>query len=162
MAIDMFLTIPGIDGESLDATHRGAIDVFSWSWGVANIASTARPGSGTGAGAGKVSVQPLVVVKHVDLATTKLFTACCTGKHLPSAVLSVRKAGSLSFDYLTMTMESVSVTSLEIAEPDGDRLTEELTLSFGKLTIEYTPDLPDGSAGDAVAASWNLQKNSAT
>ena len=33
MAVDYFLKIDGIDGESNDSKHKGSIDVESWSWG---------------------------------------------------------------------------------------------------------------------------------
>lgn len=33
MALDMFLKIDGIPGESTDARHRDEIDVLSYNWG---------------------------------------------------------------------------------------------------------------------------------
>ena len=33
MALDYFLKLDGIPGESVDAKHKGEIDVLSWSWG---------------------------------------------------------------------------------------------------------------------------------
>jgi len=33
MAVDMFLKIDGIPGESTDARHRDEIDVLSYNWG---------------------------------------------------------------------------------------------------------------------------------
>ena len=35
MAVDYFLQIAGIEGESTDAKHKDWIDVDSWSWGEA-------------------------------------------------------------------------------------------------------------------------------
>lgn len=32
MAQDMFIKIDGIEGESLDATHKNEIQVLSWKW----------------------------------------------------------------------------------------------------------------------------------
>ena len=32
-AFDYFLKLDGIPGESVDAKHKGEIDVLSWSWG---------------------------------------------------------------------------------------------------------------------------------
>ncbi len=34
-AVDFFLKIDGIDGESADSKHKGDIDLASWSWGEA-------------------------------------------------------------------------------------------------------------------------------
>jgi len=33
MAVDFFLKIDGIKGESMDSTHKDEIDLQSWSWG---------------------------------------------------------------------------------------------------------------------------------
>ncbi|MGB7991069.1 MAG: type VI secretion system tube protein Hcp, partial [Candidatus Methylophosphatis roskildensis] len=33
MAVDFFLKIDGIEGESADSKHKKEIDVLSWSWG---------------------------------------------------------------------------------------------------------------------------------
>ncbi len=33
MAVDYFLEIDGVEGESTDAGHKGEIDVLSFSWG---------------------------------------------------------------------------------------------------------------------------------
>ena len=46
-AFDYFLKLDGIPGESIDAKHKGEIDVLSWSWGesqeiAANAAEAAR------------------------------------------------------------------------------------------------------------------------
>ena len=34
MAVDMFLKVTKIDGESKDDTHKDEIDVLAWSWGL--------------------------------------------------------------------------------------------------------------------------------
>ena len=34
MAVDYFLKVDGIPGESVDAKHKGEIDVLAFSWGV--------------------------------------------------------------------------------------------------------------------------------
>jgi type VI secretion system secreted protein Hcp len=34
MAVDFFLKLDGIPGESKDKAHKGEIDVLAWSWGM--------------------------------------------------------------------------------------------------------------------------------
>ncbi|MCK9688689.1 type VI secretion system tube protein Hcp, partial [Scleromatobacter humisilvae] len=34
MAMDMFIKIGSLKGESVDKTHAGEIDVLAWSWGM--------------------------------------------------------------------------------------------------------------------------------
>ena len=47
-AVDMFLKIKNIDGESKDSVHTNEIDILAWSWGVSNPGS---PHAGGGGGA---------------------------------------------------------------------------------------------------------------
>ena len=40
MAVDMFLDMDGIKGESIDSKHKDTIDVLSWSWGMSQTGTT--------------------------------------------------------------------------------------------------------------------------
>ena len=91
MAVDYFLKIKGIEGESFDAKHKNEIDVLSWSWGETQSGSHAAGGGG---GAGKVSMQDFSFVMKVNKASPKLLLACANGEHIPEATLVCRKAGS--------------------------------------------------------------------
>src|SRR5215472_8307072 len=90
MAVDMFIKIGVIKGESKDDTHKDEIDVLAWSWGESNSGTTHQGGGG---GSGKVNVQDLSFTKWVDLSTASLMQACTTGQHIDTATLTVRKAG---------------------------------------------------------------------
>ncbi len=70
MPVDMFLKLKGIDGESIDAKHKGEIDVLAWSWGL----SEEPPQTGGGGGVGKVKPQDLSVHKLVDIASPLLLS----------------------------------------------------------------------------------------
>jgi Type VI secretion system effector, Hcp len=86
MALDMFLKLNGVTGESKDKIHINEIDALSWTWGMTNSGS-AHVGGGAG------SVQDVTLSKFVDSSSPKLMLVCCNGTHYPSAVLTVRKAG---------------------------------------------------------------------
>ena len=45
MAVDMFLKIGDILGESVDKTHKDEIDVLAWSWGASNTGSALKTGN---------------------------------------------------------------------------------------------------------------------
>src|SRR6201999_3737129 len=109
MAMDMFMKIDTLKGESVDKTHAGEIDVLAWSWGVSNSGSAHVGG---GAGAGKANVQDLSFTKYVDKSTPALMLASCTGKHYGSALRTVRKAGEKPLEYLKITMTEVLITSV--------------------------------------------------
>ena len=109
MAVDMFLKIDDIEGESVDDVHAGEIDVLSWSWGMSQSGTTH---SGPGGGAGKVNVQDLSFVHYVDKASANLMKMCCNGKHFEEAVLVVRKAGETPLEYMIITMKGGLISSV--------------------------------------------------
>ena len=41
-----------------------------------------------------------------------------------------------------------------------DRLTENVTLNFAKVNVDYTPQKADGSADTAIPFAWNIAANS--
>lgn len=109
---DSFLQIVGIKGESQDAKYAGAIDVLSWSWSLSQFPSGHL---GSGAGSGKVDFRDLIVTKQVDRATPNLITACCTGQHIESARLVVRRAGGKPLDSVKLDLREVFVTHYGVA-----------------------------------------------
>ncbi|MCC6131760.1 MAG: type VI secretion system tube protein Hcp, partial [Acidobacteria bacterium] len=52
MAVDYFLKIEGVPGESQDEQHKDWIDMMSWSWGESQSGTMSFGGGG---GAGKVT-----------------------------------------------------------------------------------------------------------
>jgi type VI secretion system secreted protein Hcp len=91
MAVDMFLKIDDVKGESKDSKHKDEVDVLSWSWG---MSQSGTMHAGSGGGAGKVNVQDLSLTKYVDKGSPNLMMSCCSGKHYKEALLTVRKAGA--------------------------------------------------------------------
>ena len=157
MAVDMFIKIGDIKGESRDSKHKEEIDVLAWSWGMSN-SGTAHLGGG--AGAGKVNVQDLSLTKYIDASSNALITAACNGKHYPEAVLVVRKAGEKPLEYIKITLNEVLITSVSTGGSGGeDRLTENVTLNFAKFKYEYTPQKADGSGDAAKTATWDIAAN---
>ncbi|WP_372797446.1 Hcp family type VI secretion system effector [Pontiella sp.] len=153
----MFLKIEGIEGESRDDTHKDEIDVLSWSWGLSNSATTHISGGG---GAGKASFKDLTVTKYLDKSSPALMTRISDGRHIPSATLVVRKVGSDPLEYLTITMTDIIVTSLSTGGSGGeDRLTENITLNFAEVEVEYIPQKIDGSTEQSVEFGWDIQAN---
>lgn len=160
MAVDAFLKLGDIKGESVDHAHKEEIDVLAWSWGMAQSGTTH---SGRGGGSGKVSVQDLSVTKYVDKSTTALMLHCCSGKHIPEAVLTVRKsAGDKPLEYVKITMKEILVAGLSTGGSGGeDRLTENVTLNFAQVKYEYTPQKADGGADATLESTWNIAENQA-
>src|SRR5208283_1015037 len=137
MAVDMFLKLATVTGESKDKVHTNEIDVLSWSWGMSN-SGTAHVGGG--AGSGKVNVQDLTVTKYVDSSSPKLMLACCNGTHYANGLLTVRKAGGNPVEYIKLKLETVLIAGIATGGSlTEDRLTENLILNFAKVSVDYTP-----------------------
>ena len=146
---DAFLKIGDIKGESTDDKHRGEIDVLAWSWGVNGaIVGDSKKASIPACG------QPLTIDKKLDRSTPLLATGATTSTIYPSAVLMVRKAAGEQQEFLSVTLNGVSVKSTLTGAPDADGgVGEHLVLSYASAKIEYKPQKPDGSLDAAVVGT---------
>jgi type VI secretion system secreted protein Hcp len=157
MAVDMFMKIGALNGESKDSAKSKWIDVLAWSWGMSQSGSAHVGG---GAGAGKVNVQDLSFTKWIDGTSPDLMLACCNGKHFDSAELVVRKAGENPLEYLKIKMTEVMITSVSTGGSGGeDRLTENVTLNFAKVKVDYAEQTPTGGKGATPSMGWDIQAN---
>ena len=159
MAIDMYLKLDKVDGESVDAGHTNEIDLLSANFGATQ---TGTAHSGGGSGAGKVSVQDLVITKKVDKSSALLFSFCCKGTHVKSGTLTVRKAGGdAPLEYLVMSFEEIIVTSFQQTGADGqEELTEQVSLNFRKVKLQYAPQKAgEGTGGGKVTKGWDIAAN---
>lgn len=161
MAIDYFMKIDGIPGESLDSKHKGEIDVLAWSWGEVQPAA-AGPGPGGGAGGGKVQMQAFNFTAATSKASPNLMLACASGKHFKSAVLTARKAGKQQAEFLTFSLSDVLVSAYQVGGSEGEVLPmDSVSLGFSKIQVEYKEQKPDGSLGASIKAGWDVKQNKA-
>jgi type VI secretion system secreted protein Hcp len=159
MAIDMFLKLGDIKGESMDSAHKEEIDIHSLQWGMAQSGSMHQGGGG---GAGKVTMQNLSLNKSLDKASPNLMMACSSGQHYPEATLTVRKAGgSAPVEYMIITLKEVMIASYQTDAGSGDEtLREHIELNFGKVEVAYQPQKADGAKdGGPVKFGWNIREN---
>ncbi len=159
MKIDLFLKLDGIDGEATDAYHRNEIELLSYNWSESQQVIH----SGGGGGAGKVQVQDLYCSLHSCTASPRLLLAVATGKRIKRAILSVRRAGKTPLDFLQWTLGDVAVSAYHTAAEQGSGLppTDQVSLHFNSITLEYRPQQADGSLGAAITAGWDVTKNQA-
>ena len=157
MAVDMFLELKGIDGESVDDKFKGKMDILAWSWGMSQSGTTHMGGGG---GAGKVSVQDISVTKWVDKASPLLMLFCSNGKHVAEGTLTVRKAGEKPLEYMKIKMTDIIITAVSTGGSGGeDRLTENVTLNFAKVEYAYVEQKVDGSGHPPKEYKWDIAAN---
>ena len=156
----MFLSVNGakhgqITGEAQDDKHKNEVEVMAWSWGMQGKASIA-----TGMATGKATVRELRITKRVDKASTALMSALRSNEPIKEAVLTVRKAGKKPLEYLKIKIEDGRVVSLDIEVDNNSSsgaLLEKVAFSFNKISIEYTPQGPDGNplGSTSFEDQWN-------
>jgi type VI secretion system secreted protein Hcp len=140
-AVDYFLKIDGVDGESKSEKHKGWIELESYSFG----ASSAATGSG-GGGAGKVKFNEFTIKKMTDKSSPILMVETATGKHYPKAEFVVMKPDGTQ--YYKITFKDVLISSYQTG--GGSELPmEQVSLNFAQIEFEY----------GATKAGWDIKTN---
>jgi type VI secretion system secreted protein Hcp len=152
-ALDAYLKIDGIKGESADAQHKGEIDVLSWSWGGVVNAS------------GRTVVNSLVVTKLMDASSPKLTAAAAGGSAIKSqeVILTARRDLKDPVELFKLDLKDARVVSVKVSGSHGEsKPTEEITFAFTSATYTYHPIKIDGTLDTAVtvpmngSAGWDL------
>jgi type VI secretion system secreted protein Hcp len=158
MAVDMFLKIDGIKGESQDHTHSAEMQIQSWSWGETNVGSGTLGG---GIGSGKVSMQDFHFVIDYGTHSPLLFKACAVGTHIPNAMLTCRKAGGEQQEYLTWKFTDIIISSYQTggSSNGGELPTDQCSFNFSKIEMSYKEQKADGSVGGNISAGYDVKKN---
>jgi len=155
-AIDYFLKLDGISGESKDSKHKGEIEVLSFSFGETQSGS----GAGGGGGAGKVQMSDFSFTARISKASPQLFLHCAQGKHIKQAFLTARKAGGSQQEYLKIKLNDVLVSSYALGGSEAEVEPHDVfSLKFVKISYDYAPQKADGSLDAPIHAGWDLLKN---
>lgn len=159
-AVDYFLKIDGIDGESPDDKHKNEIQLESWSFSERQSGSA---GYGGGHGAGKVQMQDFHFTMKVNKASPKLFLACATGEHIKKAVLTCRKAGKEQQEYLSWTFSDLLISSYQTGGTGASDVipTDQISFNFTKVEVQYKEQKPDGTLAGAIKAAYDVKAQKA-
>jgi len=154
-AVDMFLKMGDIKGESVVAGHVGEIEILSYEWGE----TSAKPHAGGGGGAGKVAIQDLTFTMAYEKSSPKLMQATNSGKSFEEVILTVRKAGGDTAPrdpFLTIKMTDIVISSYQTGGSAADDTVpiDTVSLNFGKIDFEYQQQDEEGGAiGEPVSGS---------
>jgi len=159
MAVDYFLKIDGIPGESQDSKHKDEIEIQSWSWGETQQGSFS---GGTGGGSGKVAMQDFHFVMATNKASPLLLLNCATGKHIPNAIFTARKAGGEQQEYLKIKFTDLLVSSYQTGgSGGGDTTTDQISLNYTKIEHGYATQNQDGSLAGMTWKGYDIKANKA-
>jgi len=160
MAIDVYLQIDGIKGESADAAHQGWIELTSVHMGVTQPRS-ATASTGGGHTAERCEHRTLSFAKLVDLASPILMQTCSTGRTIPKAKLEFMRAdgdGS-PVKYYEVELENVMIAHVDQLISEGNILHDDIWLRFSKVKWKYTQQKVAGGLGGNTSGGWDLAAN---
>jgi type VI secretion system secreted protein Hcp len=155
MAVDYFLEVDGIKGESSDDKFKDQIQILSWSWGASNTSSVAGTG---GSGAGKVDLSDFSCMTNFDKATPNFFKAITKGTHVTKATLSAIKSGAEGKPYLKVAFEEMFVTGLQMSAA-GEIPTVSLSFTYNQIGVDYSMQDEKGSLKSIGEIKYNVKQN---
>ena len=126
MAIDVYLQIDGIKGESTDDKHKDWIECKSVQLGRDASRRSATASTGGGHTAERCEHKEIMVSKLADLASPILLQTCSAGKTIPKAKLEFMRADGQGerIKYFEIELENVLIGDVSPAVGEGDILTE--------------------------------------
>jgi len=111
MAVNAFLKLDGLDGESMQKGMEKAIEIQGWDWEVEAETSWTKGG---GASVGKPNPGKLSFEHYFDTTSAGILKDICTGKAIAKAWIYAQKTtgkGSPEI-YFTMAMEGCFITKV--------------------------------------------------
>jgi type VI secretion system secreted protein Hcp len=160
MAIDVYLQIDGIKGESQDDKHKDWIEITSAQWGV-NQPKSATASTGGGHTAERCEHRSVTLTKLADLSSPMLMQTSSAGKTIPKARLEFFRADGHGerIKYYEVEMENVLIASVNQAIHEGGLLQDSVALRFSKVKWKYTQQKIGGGVGGNTSGGWDLASN---
>src|SRR5471030_2138213 len=160
MAIDVYLQIDGIKGESADDTHPGWIECTSVHFGVSQPKSATASTAG-GHTAERADLKDILFTKQADLSTPLLLQTCASGKTIPKATFEFMRADAngTRIKYFNIELENVLIGLVTPGVNPGTILVENVCLKFSKVCWKYTQQKISGGSGGNTAGGWDLASN---
>jgi type VI secretion system secreted protein Hcp len=157
MAIDYFLRLDNIPGESTDPTYKAQIQVLSFSFGVGN---PVQQGTGT---QGKPSFSDFNIMKTADKASPRLLSACALGTQIKSATFSAKRTSTSASPVPPVQIQFTNLNVTSVQESGSSELPAE-SVSFSYETIQYTdtPGTASAKPGTPVVFSYDLSAQPGT
>ncbi|MES2743421.1 MAG: type VI secretion system tube protein Hcp [Pseudomonadota bacterium] len=160
MAIDAYIQIEGIKGESADSAHQGWIELSSAHWGVMQPKSATASTAG-GHTAERCEHRSLSLSKLADLASPILMQHCSISKTIPKAKLEFMRADSdgKPVKYYEVELDNVMIASMEQMVSQGSILHDNISLRFSKVKWKYSQQKIAGGIGGSTVGGWDLSAN---
>ena len=160
MAIDVYLQIDGIKGESQDDRHKDWIECTTVHWGLLQPHS-ATASTGGGHTAERAELRDITFSKLADSSSPALMQHCAMGRTLPKAKFEFMRADGQgnAIKYFEIELENVLIGAIDPGIEAGALLSESVSLKFSKVKWTYTQQTIGGGAGGSTVGGWDLAAN---
>ena len=141
-ALNLFLHIDGIPGDSTAVGHTADSDVSDFEFGMS--------------GGGPNPSFSLSLDKNVNIASPTLALNCANGTTNTSATVSCYRTtsgGSLALVY-SIVVSNVVVTSVSTSASAGGSPAESLSLRFNWIQWTYVPSTGTGGSGTPIVTTY--------
>jgi|SRR5579863_301290 len=155
MAVDYFLDLDGIQGESQDANFKNKIQLLSWSWGASNISSVAGTG---GSGSGKVDCSDFSTMCFFDKSTPKFFKSITKGTHITKGTMSCVKSGADGKPYLKVNFSEIFITGLQMSA-SSEVPSVSLSFTYNEIEIDYSVQDEKGNLASVGPVKFSTKQN---
>jgi type VI secretion system secreted protein Hcp len=157
-AVDLFLLLDGVKGDSQDRDYPDAMEIVAWSEGFSIPVQT---DIGSGSSVGKASAQSISISKFIDSASPDLRFNLVKGELMPTASIIVRqRTADNSYEQFRIDLTDVRLDSVSAGGSSGEeRLMENISLYFSKIKWTYIPVDEAGRPGSKIIRGWDFAKN---
>jgi type VI secretion system Hcp family effector len=128
MALDAYVKIDGIAGESKDSGHEEWIEITSYNFGNSQ-STTVTASSAGGAASGRTKLTDFHITKELDRASPKLLGASCAGQHIKQVTIAVHRAGGDKVKYFEVVLEEVIIRTSRKSPTTAFRLNRLISIT---------------------------------
>lgn len=156
MALEAFLKVAGIDGESTKKGFEKQIELEHFAWTVSQNA-TMHSGT-TGGSSGKATVTDISFGKKLDKSSPSLLQGCLKGTHYKEVILTLRKVtGDVQMPFLIYTMNDCIFSLYSTSGgPHSEELIESMAINFARIKMEYAVQDARGVKAGNNTATWDI------
>lgn len=160
MAIDAYLQIDGIKGESADEKHKGWIEVFKVT-GSVHQPRAATVSTAGGMTSGRAALADITFEKLADISSPILHQHSAMGKTLPKAVFEFMRADGEGkpICYYKVALENVMISGVTFNSGDGGTIKETVHLAYSKIKWEYVKQGVMGGTEGNTLGGWDCAGN---
>lgn len=160
MAIDVYLQLEGIKGESTDSQHQGWIECSMADWMIAQPKSACSSSAG-GHTVGRCEHSSVALNKLTDLSSPILLQYCAMGKTIPSGRIELFRADGTGtrIKYFEIELGNILVGEVAPSVHEGEALSEHVSLKYSKVKWKYTQQKVVGGTAGLTVGGWDQATN---